>query len=731
MKRRFIKTVSAALIFLRMFVAPANTRGQTVTVESVPVAAPAPAPAAVAAEAPIQVARWDVLLNESGMDAFDQLDRRAVETTSKMYQASVYNASALRAAVVAAKSLGGMEGSNQSMAMSQNMQGQYFMHQSLYFGYYGNQDKKAGINGNANGNESLAAIPDNTAAVHLKVDFASIRIQIHEPGTSWTEVPDKPSLAYDGNLAVGEAVAFRGSLKSPTGTQNYYHLIVWEAFRAEPRYMQNYQTVQSPDRWCQLGPEGVRTAADVATVWSTRARHETSQVAPKWERKLDDGKTLRLTGITRSDKWLYCWWDADGQPIASTNSISLSNYSQQQPPCWFSVEIRGSTDEWKKQGPTGKGGNEYSQRGSGEFQSKNIFTANAKGEAVVGVPVGDWEQVGQVTKNGTVKVGTATYRLRELNNSGDNQFYAYFQQERVRGAAPADSNTDLITITAVDGDNNEIDPNYIQQVIGENYGMSTPNFNGMPMAKVKLFHVWKRKRQWVRFTDFAQQPVDPPPAQVTPAELHAVIGVREEQQQHEREQAVARQLETMKAKHAEWQAIAADVKTPRGALRAMMTAAAAGDRATVRKRLVATHPDAGPTLDVMAQYITSAQSAWAKASTRFGETAIAALAVVDNQPTGLMDMEAQLISMPWQDAADGGMTAREMNIVKGEGDEFYLDMSKPLQQAKEQEEMLKHIRPMIERMEAANQILDSDPAMTLAQFREALTKAASVKKTPR
>jgi hypothetical protein len=669
----------------------------------------------------IQIARWDVLLTEGGMDPFDQLDRKSVETTSKVYQAAMYDAAALRGAVNAAKSLGGLEGANQNMATSySNDPSHIYMNQSLYFGYYNNQDQKAGINGSANGRESLDIV-DGGAAVHLSMDLQNIRLQIHDAGQSWSQLQETPAIVYDGKIAPGQALAFRGALKSPQG-QTYYHLIVWDVVRTEPRYQQNMQNVQSPEWWCQLGPDGIRAATDVSLVWATKAKHEPSQVSPKWERKLDDGKTLKLTGITRTDKWLYCWWDADGQPIAPTTSVGLSSYAQRQPPAWFTVELRGGADEWAKATPTNHPGDEQRQVNTGEYNSSATFTTNEKGEAVVGVPVGDWQQLGEIKKGGSIKIDNVNYRIRQTNANGDQGFYVYLQRDR--GA----DNGDLIALSAVSVDDKELDSSYLPQLVGENYGMSMPQFNGMPLAKLKVFHVWKRKRQWVRFTDFAKEPAESPPAQVSAADLTAAASAREQQQQHEQEQAAEKQLAATKQKRDEWLAIPATATTPKGALRLMMQSAAAGDREAVRKRLIAKNPDDGPMLDLMAQFLTAGQSVWTRAAGRFGEPAIAAMRVIDNQPTGLMDMEAELFSTPWQPRDDGGLQGHEMNVIKGDGGEYYLDVSSALGQPNSRQELIQQIKPMTERMEKLNQMLIDQPQMTVQQFREALTNQAAAKK---
>lgn len=698
-----------------------------------------------AQEPPVLLARWDVLLSDAGMESLDQVDRKPIESASKGYQPALYDANALRAAINAAKSLGGVDGVNQNMAFSlvYRANDTYHMNNSLYFGYYGDGSKKVGLNGNGSGQERLSA-GDDGKSINIKLDYAEVRLQMREVGAqSFTNVPGPLAIVYDGRLAAGEAIAMRGALKAANG-QTYYHVVVWEAFRAEQRHMQHIQVVQGADTWCELGPDGIRAASDVAAIWASRAKHPPSQVTQKWERKLEDGKVLRLTGLTRSDKWRFCWWDADGQPVGINYGVSISSSSGAFQ-LWFNAELTAGEDEWKKQGPTGNSGQEHQQH-DGAFQAGINTFVNEKGEAVVGVPVGDWEKFGQLTKSGgTIKVGDDTYRMRPFTASGSSEpFYVSFQREQPRGrgavrtGATAVSESDSVTLTAVFNDDTELDPNYVTQMAGENYGTSTPNFNGRSAKDVKTFHVWRRKRQWVRFTDFAKEPLVAPPAQVTPAEITAVLGPLETRLHQSRPalslaqqlMMLSKRLALAQARRAEWAAVPAEPATPKGAIRAMMAAAATGDRAAVRKRLSAKQPDAGPTLDLLAQYITTVQHTWVTAVARYGEPAIAPLAVIDHQPGGFMDIEAHLFTIDWQPADDGGLTGAELRVLKGEGGEYFLDVSTMLEQAGNNPDMISKIRTTTERIEQVARALTDNPAMTFQEFRAQLNKAKSAALAP-
>jgi hypothetical protein len=274
-------------------------------------------------------------------------------------------------------------------------------------------------------------------------------------------------------------------------------------------------------------------------------------------------------------------------------------------------------------------------------------------------------------------------------------------------------------------DDTELDQSWLQQIFGEGYGYGMSQFRG-DMTKVKSFHAWKRKLQWVTFADFATEPTQPPPEKVTTEELHAAVGVHEEQEQKQRTDEARKQLEAMKGIRTAWDATPADPSTARGALRAMFKSAAAGDYESVRKRIKANQPDAGPTLDLVARFITAGQSAWANAAARFGEADIngmkASLNTVNGAQwiPGLMNLELQLYSEPWTDQPDGGIKGHEMAVVKGDDGQFYADFTQMIDQAKTNPQEMKMLGSMADRMEAINKLLKDNPNMTLARFREKL-----------
>ncbi len=397
--------------------------------------------------------------------------------------------------------------------------------QPLYFNHMMGGTAHVSLNGNANGNETITS--DGADKLHVQLNYSQIDGRIYETANgrqNSANLDKKASISFDGQIAAGDALTMSATIKGKSGT-SYRHMIVWEVFKAEQQFQQNYQQIQDSQRWCQIGPAGIRHAAQVAAVWAGGATHPASAVGAKWEKKLDDGKIIRLTGITRSDKWLYCWWDADGNPLANTNNelgfVSFVKYYADRP-VWFAAQVSGSEDEWKKQFPTGHPSRNFGQQ-SGSFTTSIATVSDQNGTATVGVPVGDWEKISEIGKGQTIKVGAATYRLQDIQSMGDDGVFVQFYTQR---GDPTGG--DLVTLSVVKKDGTEVDTDYIPMITAKNYGQPSPQFQGVKLADVKTFEVWRRKHQWLTFSGFATEPVKPPNDQVTEADLAAALGGTEE-----------------------------------------------------------------------------------------------------------------------------------------------------------------------------------------------------------
>ena len=209
------------------------------------------------------------------------------------------------------------------------------------------------------------------------------------------------------------------------------------------------------------------------------------------------------------------------------------------------------------------------------------------------------------------------------------------------------------------------------------------------------------------------------------------IAVQNRQQMQVQNQVVVQQMASLKDKRKEWDAIPADPTTPKGALRALFQSAAKGDLAAVRARMKSSQAGSDPMLDITARFITANQSARATAITRFGEDKVQTLQMVSingNQMPGLMDLEMEMIGMPWQPRPDGGLTADQIAVIKGDDGTYYLDTS-PTESAngvqQSQAAATTMLLSMAQRMEQINQLLKDNPSLTIDQFRDALSNPAA------
>ncbi len=691
------------------------------TAPSAPAAAASIAAPATAAipdpAATIQMVRWDVLLNDNGLDAIKQAGGQPVQTDSKGYQVMRFDAETLRAAIVQAEATNGVIGVDQTMGVSQDNSGQFGMFPFNFVNYDIGMDAPAGLQGNIQGTESDQNVVNDR--IHLKLDYSQFSIQImkrNDQGYEVYQTQGQHSITYEGTLDDGEALAVIGDYAGRAGLI-YRHLIVWEVFQAEPQRMGYFRNIHNPRWWCENGPEGMNGVINTALVWTAGAKHEASTVAPQFERKLEDGKVLRLTGLTRMDKWPFCWWDGQGQPVAEHRQMSL-NGSAMRTPMWCAVEISGPTGEWPKQYPVGP---PYpNDHAPGDvYAACQIFQSEDMRQLTVGVPVGPWERVGEINKGGTITVGDTTFQFFDLNANDDNSFNAQFYQVLGQSAPQA------VTLTVVGKDGAELNPAFLNQIFSRNYGYGGPIFQGMSPSNVKTFHVWKRKIQWVTFDHLLAEPPTPPKTEITPAELAAAKAIEDQRQHADEAKQIEARFHLRQEKRKQWEGVPADPTTPRGALRAIFDAAEKGDLAGVRRRMLTSKDDPNHIVDLFARWITAETFVPAMIAKHFGEAALADVNI-PNVPADMDDLELDLISASWQPWGDGGLEGDGTFVLRGSDGQFYWDIPSvwKTQNPRQSDQML---RPMIEAMERAGQLLTDNPKMTLEEFQKALQQPAAAR----
>ena len=126
----------------------------------------------------IQLARWDVILNDNATESIEAVDSKMIETKSAVYHAELFNADALRAGINAAAAAGGLEGASQGMAHTQSFGPGGFYMQPLYFNYMMGGTAHVSLNGNASGNETITS--DGADKLHVQLNYSQIDGRIYE-----------------------------------------------------------------------------------------------------------------------------------------------------------------------------------------------------------------------------------------------------------------------------------------------------------------------------------------------------------------------------------------------------------------------------------------------------------------------------------------------------------------------------------------------------------------------
>ena len=331
------------------------------------------------------------------------------------------------------------------------------------------------------------------------------------------------------------------------------------------------------------------------------------------------------------------------------------------------------------------------------------------------IPVGPWQQVGQINIGGSIVVDGTTYRLRQTWQNGDNGFGAQFYSDH--------GSENLVTITAVLQDGAEMDQasSSLPPMTTDRRNAPPPQFDGVPLSKVKSFHVWKRKRQWVTFSGFAAQPANPPTADVPAAQLAAAVEAMQKRSAIVGGQVLQAMQEEISRELKAFEAVTADPKTPLGAARAMLEAGKKGDLQAVRHRLICSQDDPDKLVDLMARWIVASMSLQAQAVARFGQDAV----FKDPALFSMNRCERSFASGNWVSAPGGGLQEQnfwDRAIVKGSDGAYYVDMSKSLTH-------LVTLRPfllrMTQKMEQAGQMLKENPAMTLGQLDAVMMQPAT------
>jgi hypothetical protein len=281
--------------------------------------------------------------------------------------------------------------------------------------------------------------------------------------------------------------------------------------------------------------------------------------------------------------------------------------------------------------------------------------------------------------------------------------------------------TVLVTLSAETQDGVQIDPLYIQQIFSENMGMTSPNFQGAPLDKVKAFHVWQRKIQWVTFSNLPAEPAVAPKEDVSPSEVAAAEAAIVSRQQAAQAEQMRTEFQAMEEKRKEWDKIPPDPTTPKGALRTLFEAADKGDIQGVRQRVVSDLPDPNHLLDLFAKFIADGGMLRATVAKRFGDGAMASLGAGNpyGQQFVMIDFELIIMNMDWQPSDGGGLQANDFKLIKRPDGQFYLDVSSILK-GENQKQAEQYLRPLVSQYDKLQKFLADNPSATLAQFKDAM-----------
>lgn len=713
-----IKIAAGWILAVALFAA-AGTTAVTVresatqsAVSSTP-AAMAPS-AALAQRAPsksevIQLARWSMILNQAGADQIAPVGRPLV-TTSLVYEAITCDGDELRHAVRDAMQAGNLARNSPRIDMAENWPGQtkLFFIDGLALGAADRPGDRVMIGGTIGGGDDCQRVAADR--VHLKLSYPKMRLDINEltDRWRWSGLPGQ-AIDFESDLPAGQAVAFLGKFIAASGAP-YYHLIVWETFKAEAQHMEYIRNQHNAEWWCQNGPAPMLMWADAARVWAAGATHSSTQPAPAFERTLEDGKILRLAALTRPSRWPFCWWDAQGNPAAAYNGmIALSGDPPQG--LWAAVHVKGSGEQqYPLMTPTGKRrplAAEYN-----DIHSERIADGDTSIE--VGVLVGPWKEMARLQPGESRTIDGVTYRIELPSAFGDMQFVVHFTRTGVL------DNEDCLTAVGQDGF--ETEP-YVEQIVFGPRNVATrtvkeqPNFHGVPLEKVKYFRLTQRKRQWVTFSGFATQPKALPPTAVT---AEQVVAAEDEQARR----AARAKLEELLQQRKGWAAVVPARTSQLGAVRMFVDAVKKGDANSARRLLAADEPIANRFADAALPLLVRIEAVRARLVARFGELAVRER-LANEGICG--DIEADLMGGEWKKTADGDLENGFILIKRHPDGQCFLHIKPPPPKT----DLDQQVQLATQRLEQVDRLLAQQPQLTLDELKAAMRPGPATAPAPR
>jgi hypothetical protein len=449
-----------------------------------------PVPVVPEAQVPgeIQLARWEVVLDDPGAKALMDV-LHPMKTDSKFFQAYQTNGQELRSKLDAIKgtvkflnfpkSLSFSSEPSQSLALSMS----YWLDQQYSAMVYSGRSGGAGVFDRRANNQ-----------LHLKLGYGPVKLMPMANNWQWAK-PTDGSIFYEGELIAGDAVAFLGDYAG-TNRRNFRHLLVYETFNARPEEMTYFQQNDSA-WWCAHGPAQLRAWADAALAWKAKVR-QSPTASPEFEKKLEDGNTLRLVGLCQNSHGPFCWWDPSGNPVDVQQQIMPLD-GNPSGNLIAAVELIGSEPKLQP------GKTSATTRPADEWAGVPV----ANGRVEVSVLVGPWMEAAQVQLGKALTLGGARYQIdnaiRILKDTGCDV------RVRIRGRGDHSDHDDFISAIDSDGDEHFAENASIPQLIGWKNMMPrdryyVPVFRDLPLDRLKYFRLLQRKMQWVTFANVATEP---------------------------------------------------------------------------------------------------------------------------------------------------------------------------------------------------------------------------------
>src|ERR1700683_4313102 len=154
----------------------------------------------------------------------------------------------------------------------------------------------------------------------------------------------------------------------------------------------------------------MRSLADAALVWTARVASSAAASEPQWEQPVPGNETIRLSALCRLDRWPFCWWGPDGNPIPAPTETAM-NRNSFNTPLWAAVDLTCQPENRQWRLPVVPE-EDISHRNEEIYHQYFALPVEKNGDVYVGVPYGPWKQVGQIKMDESIVVEGKTYTLK-------------------------------------------------------------------------------------------------------------------------------------------------------------------------------------------------------------------------------------------------------------------------------------------------------------------------------